>query len=83
MKVSDKSVFPPDYCLPWDVPKKRAKGVLGRRSHRTSDESRLCFRRLECYQCSTIRAPDVKRVTAGPEGPSSVLKVSGIDPHTT
>ncbi|EIE24714.1 hypothetical protein COCSUDRAFT_41038 [Coccomyxa subellipsoidea C-169] len=40
-------------------------------------------RRLECYQCSTIRAPDVKRVTAGPEGPSSVLKVSNIDPHTT
>ncbi len=40
-------------------------------------------RRLECYQCSTVRAADVKRVNAGPDGPSSVLKVSGIEPHTT
>jgi len=44
---------------------------------------RVWFRRLECYQCSTVRAADARRVNAGPEGPSSVLKVSGVEPQTT
>ncbi|KAK9819581.1 hypothetical protein WJX81_006628 [Elliptochloris bilobata] len=38
-------------------------------------------RRLECYQCSTPRPSDPLRITAEPEAPSCVLKVSGLEPH--
>ena len=38
-------------------------------------------RRLECYQCSTPRPSDALRISAEPEAPSCVLKVSGLEPH--
>ncbi|MEW5301957.1 MAG: hypothetical protein WDW36_004780 [Sanguina aurantia] len=40
-------------------------------------------RRLECYQCSSIRPRDPLRVTVDSEGPSLVLKVSGLEPHVS
>ncbi len=38
-------------------------------------------RRMECYQCSTPRPQDPLRITAEPDAPSCVLKVSGLEPH--
>lgn len=39
-------------------------------------------RRIECYHCSSARTADAKRVAPEPEGPSTILKVSGIEPQT-
>jgi len=39
-------------------------------------------RRLECYQCSSSRPKDPQRVNADPDGPSLILKASGLEPQT-
>lgn len=39
-------------------------------------------RRLECYQCCAPRAGDAQRVSSEPDGPSCILKVSGLEPQT-
>jgi RNA-binding protein 5/10 len=40
-------------------------------------------RRLECYQCCAPRGKDVQRVTNELIGPSNILKVSCLEPHTS
>ena len=36
-------------------------------------------RRLECYQCAAVRPADPLRVASDKDGPSNVLKVSGLE----
>lgn len=36
-------------------------------------------RRTECYQCSSVRPRNPRRVNSEPEGPSDILKVSGLE----
>ncbi|GMH45124.1 hypothetical protein BSKO_13081 [Bryopsis sp. KO-2023] len=40
-------------------------------------------RRLECYQCCAPRAKDAQRVSSDPDGPSCILKVSGLEQQTS
>jgi hypothetical protein len=39
-------------------------------------------RRTECHRCSAVRPANPQRVSAEPEPPSAVLKVSGVEEHT-
>jgi hypothetical protein len=39
-------------------------------------------RRLECYNCSSSRPSNPKRVTMEMNEPSTIVKVSGIEPQT-
>ncbi|GAX84949.1 hypothetical protein CEUSTIGMA_g12370.t1 [Chlamydomonas eustigma] len=40
-------------------------------------------RRLECYQCSAVRPADPQRVHPDADGPSSILKISGLDSNVS
>ena len=39
-------------------------------------------RRTECHRCSAARPANPQRVSAEPEAPSAVLKVSNLEPQT-
>lgn len=38
-------------------------------------------RRLECYNCSSSRPANPRRVAADPTEPSTILKISGLEPQ--
>lgn len=44
----------------------------------------LLRRRTECYQCSTVRPANPRRAVgdASADAPTTVIKVSGVEPFT-